>query len=230
MISAVIPNYNQGQFIESAIRSLLEQTHPVDEIIVVDDGSTDKSVEIIESLQNKNLSIYLIRHPKNKGLPATRNTGIKAAKGNIIALLDADDWYYRNKIKESVKILDKYPFVGVVYSDYDVFNESHPNTYSREYKISFSVPIFRQSCIISTNSVVRKDLFVKSGYYDENIKVAEDYDLWCRSLQHYLAYHIPEPLFGYRVHAKSITSSQTRQVIENTNMIRAKYGFSKKTT
>lgn len=221
MISVIVTNYNHGEFVIDAYKSLLKQTLKPDEIIIVDDCSTDSSVEVIKNfLSSKKLDIEtrLILRDKNGGSAAARNEGIQNAQGDIIALLDGDDIYYKDKLEKSVAILRQYPLVGMVYSDYDGWDFDNKKL-EREYKPAYDQRILRQTCVANTNSVFRKATFERAGLFNEEIRGGEDYEMWIRLSQFFILYHIPESLFAYRMHGKNMTILNRDQVIANTNRI-----------
>jgi glycosyltransferase involved in cell wall biosynthesis len=214
----VITNYNYSQFIHDAIVSALNQKPLIDELVIVDDKSTDNSVVLIEkllsNLPQNNLKIKFLVHDVNKGLPSSRNTGITNSSGDIIGFLDADDIYYNNKMDMSAKIFEKYPEVSVVYSDYDV-QDLQNNTFRREFKFDYDPGLLTQTCIVSTNSVFRRRFFDEIGLYNPEVKVAEDYELYLRAFQTQYFYHLPHSLFKYRLHGKNITLTQYDQMAKN---------------
>ncbi|MDA3787608.1 MAG: glycosyltransferase family A protein, partial [Desulfobacula sp.] len=112
-ISAVIPAYNSANFLSFAINSILKQTQPVDEIIVVDDGSTDETAQVLKHFGNKIICIY--QH--NAGPSAARNKGIEYAKGDWVAFLDADDQWVSTKIEKQVRLIEKNPEIVLVAGD-----------------------------------------------------------------------------------------------------------------
>jgi glycosyltransferase involved in cell wall biosynthesis len=116
-ISAILPNYNMVELIKRAIRSLLSQTESFTEIIIVDDGSTDESVKIINSYVDKYPHIRLVKHVKNQGVIAALNTGIAHAKGDYIMLCAADDFYGDKIVEKSRRVITDYPGVGVICGD-----------------------------------------------------------------------------------------------------------------
>jgi len=115
--TAIIPNYNSASWLPKAIQSLLEQTEPFNEIVIVDDGSTDHSLALIQELTDKYPQIRLIKHDINQGVIAALNHGIEQATGDYILLGAADDWYHSDMVKESKEILDQYPGIGFVCGD-----------------------------------------------------------------------------------------------------------------
>mgnify|MGYP003630548675 FL=1 len=116
-ISVIVPAYNVEQFIEKAIVSIIQQPE-VSEILVINDGSTDKTLEIVEKLQKNDYKIKIFNHYNsiNKGRSASRNLGIKNAKENYIAFLDADDFYLENRFANDKKIFDKNKYIDGVYN------------------------------------------------------------------------------------------------------------------
>lgn len=209
MITSVITNFNQGKFIESALNSLLGQIMLPSEIIVVDDKSTDNSVELIEKCIGKYtgpIPIHFVKRETNGKPGGARNSAIKIAKGDIITFLDIDDYYYKDKIQKSVEVLEKNPEVGLVYSDYDKMDLRSGKT-MREFKHPYDFALLWQTCIVSTNSVIRAEVFKEGvvGLFNEKYLVAEDYEMWLRIARKYILWHIPEPLFMYRLHGENLT-------------------------
>ena len=115
-ISVLIPNYNQGRFFAAALGSILKQTLSPTEIVVVDDKSTDDSVKIIDTelkskqavLVEKEISVKFIKRETNGGLATCRNTGLQEITSEFVALLDCDDFYYPDKIKKSIEVLERF--------------------------------------------------------------------------------------------------------------------------
>lgn len=116
-MSAVLPNFNSVEFLPKSIRSLLDQTEPFAEIIIVDDGSTDNSVDVIESFMKDHPHIRLLQHEKNQGVNPALNTGIRHATGDYILLCAADDWYDPHMVARAQEAARRYPRVGVICGD-----------------------------------------------------------------------------------------------------------------
>lgn len=140
VISAIVPNYNSSSCLPTAIRSLTDQSEAFDEIIIVDDGSTDNSLVVIEQLMSQHQSIRLVRHERNQGVAAALNTGIRHAKGDYILLAAADDTYGQDMVKKAKEALKQHHNVGVICGNaiverYDLNKPFHrtlpyqPNTY-----------------------------------------------------------------------------------------------------
>jgi glycosyltransferase involved in cell wall biosynthesis len=207
--TVIIPNYNQGKFIHTALQSLENQTIKPDEVIIVDDKSTDNSVElIIKALKNFKINHRFLQREVNGYPAACRNTALKTInpETDIVFFLDADDWYEPTKIEKTLVVFAGYPDVGLVYSNYFMIDNNGQRRY--EPKFSYNMNYLWQQCIVSTNSAVRRQVLETVGLFDERKDykgVFEDYNLWLRISKKFLMYHIAEPLFTYRVHGENIT-------------------------
>lgn len=205
LVSLVITTYNEERFIEKAIKSAANQTlNQLDyEILVVDDGGTDNTDKIIENLKKQ----YPIRYMKKKngGTASARNFGVQNSYGDFIAFLDGDDVYLPDKLKSSLDYFEKGENIGIVYSDYI---EQYPDRSQLRLKQNFNPNALFSSCIISTNSMVRRAALDRVGGIDETFKYVEDYDLWCRIVMSgFFALRVPKPLFIYNSHPNSKTNS-----------------------
>lgn len=203
-VSVVIPCYNQGEFILDAISSVQSCSELVWEAIVVNDGSTDPMTQkVLTYLKD---SGYQVVEQSNQGLAQARNKGIELAKGRYILPLDADNKIRGDYITKAIDILDRYPDVGVVYGDAELFGDK---TGVR------SVPDFDLNRILRGNyidacAVFRKVVWQECGGYDPKIPKKlgyEDWDLWLSAAETgWKFYHIPEVLFDYRVRSDSMVS------------------------
>jgi glycosyltransferase involved in cell wall biosynthesis len=215
-VSVVIPNYNNGRFIQEALFSVSSENYANKQAIIIDDCSTDDSWSTIcrllqlkaDSPSNKLLSssyrglaVLTYRKGTNEGPAAARNTGIKQLWNNTDAylFLDADDIILEGKIRKSVEVFTEDPtHIGVVYSDYLTQNIITGVTLP-EFKQPFSFKELTKDCILSVTSLVSKTALDKCGLFDESFRVAEDYDLWLRISTKFVITHIPEILWIYRV-------------------------------
>ncbi|MEJ2053175.1 MAG: glycosyltransferase family A protein [Calditrichaceae bacterium] len=183
-ISVIIPVFNRPQLIKRAIDSVLNQSRKADEIIVVNDGSTDNTKEVITEYKN---AVCLIDQ-ENMGVSAARNTGIRSAKYEWLAFLDSDDEWHRDKLLKAEEFHEKNPEYGIFQSDEIWFrNGRRVNPRIKHQKIGGW--IYKQSlplCIVSPSAVViNKDIFEDAGLFDEEFIVCEDYDLWLRITRKY---------------------------------------------
>jgi len=203
-VSVIIPTYNCAKYICEAVDSVLAQTYNDFEIVVVDDGSTDDTKDILQRYNGRIRYIY----QSNKGVSAARNLGLREAKGKYIAFLDADDIWLPEKLECQTKLLEENPDTVMVFSDIEMFSEntlirfsmSRSNNYQpygslkwrilqKEFNdgtlikgITFGDLVLDNSILPAT--VVLKRICLDSiGYFDEGLPIAEDYDLWLRISQ-----------------------------------------------
>jgi glycosyltransferase involved in cell wall biosynthesis len=202
LVSVIIPTLNRAKYLRQCIESALSQDYPNLEVIVVDNGSTDNTPEILASFGNK---IRRLKEEK-RGISAARNKGLRAAQGEFIAFLDSDDFYLPGKISLSArKLLGDYS-IALVSTDYVLVDsegrrirtviKDHPQP--SEFLWTFLEDFF---CLRPSTTLLRKKCLEKSGYFDETAVSAEDNDMWFRILKAgYHFGHIPEPLTAYREH------------------------------
>ena len=193
-ISVIIPTFNREKFICRAIDSVKEQSYIVDEIIVVDNNSTDKTIEIIK---NKYKDILVLIENK-KGVSYARNYGILKSKNDWVAFLDSDDEWFKNKIKEQVifikKNIEKIKLVHC--NEIWLRNNIHLNQKKKHKKKGgYIFEDCLDACKISPSSVlINKKLFLKYGGFDSSFQVCEDYELWLRLTSKEEVGYIEEPL------------------------------------
>ena len=209
-VSVIIPCYNHGQFIEEAINSVVNQTYENIEIICIDDGSSDNSIEIIQNILKSTPNIKLIKQ-ENQGVVKARNTAISASNGDYILPLDADDKIAPTYIEKAVDILDKFPEIGIVYCNAEYFGNK-----TGKWKL----PDFDKNEIIFANQIFSCALFRKldfdnAGKYKEYMnKGLEDWDLWLSFIENGLkVYKIDETLFFYR-----LQNQESRTDLANSNL------------
>ncbi|XPF96129.1 glycosyltransferase family 2 protein [Colwellia sp. RE-S-Sl-9] len=190
-LSAVIPLFNKSQYIKRAIESILNQNHPVDEIIIVDDGSTDNSVEIVNSIKSNKLKII---SQKNQGVSSARNNGIKNASNEYVLLIDADDIWLPHFTTEIIKLIKAYPTAGMFATAYSFikFKKITPANLRFVPKDSGLIQNYFLSCIkadlpVTASSVaIKKEAFYQVGGFIQGMAMGEDQLLWSR-----IAYKYP---------------------------------------
>ena len=206
-VSVIIPTYQRPKFLRLALESVLVQTFPHFEVIVVDDASRDRTPEIVKEF-NDNRVRYLA-HEINKGGSAARNTGISHARGKYIAFLDDDDEWLPEKLRLQIDVLEKSrPEVGGVYTGCTKINRdngkvvSHKTPTQRGHMFS---RLLIKNCISSTSSILlKKECFERVGLFDESLPSFQDYDLCLRISREFQFEAIPEQLFIYHIHEKKI--------------------------
>lgn len=194
--SVIIPLYNKENYIENALKSILNQTFTDYEIIIVNDCSTDNSIAKIESYLSE--KITLIHHEKNKGLSATRNTGVKNAKADYITYLDADDLWKPTFLTTIYRLITNFPEAKIFGTNYEEvyghkilkpFNNSDTLANDFEGIIDFFKINIKQGIYNHGSVCFHKAVFEKVGYYDETINFSEDIDFNIRANSHFkLAY------------------------------------------
>ncbi len=205
VISIIIPCYNQGQYLEEALKSALGFIDKYYcEIIIVNDGSTDsETLAILNELSENGCSII---NQVNKGLGAARNAGIKAAKGKYILPLDSDNKIRPEYISEGIKLLDENPELDVVYGNAEYFGEKAGVWESGEFNLQrLMIENYIDAC-----AVYRKSTWEKLGGYDEKMPVMgyEDWDFWLRiAFQNGKFKYVNKVLFDYRYSSKSMIRS-----------------------
>lgn len=181
-VSAVIPVYNRAGIIPRAIRSVLAQTFEDWELVVVDDGSTDATCEVVSAFRDDR--IRLVRHPQNEGQAGARNTGIQKARGKYVALLDSDDEWLPGKLAGDVRAFETGgEAVGLVYCGKRLLGPGGelllvrmPTIHGRIYQ-----NLLAWDCIGSCSRVtIRKSILDRVGGFDQSLRCYEDWDLWLR--------------------------------------------------
>ena len=203
-VSIIIPCYNHGHYIKEAIESVeLCKDTQLYEIIIINDGSTDQfTIEILKQLANEG---YHIINQTNKGLGATRNNGIKEAKGEYILPLDSDNKIRPAYIYEGVKVLDEHPDITVVYGDAEYFGEKTGIHVVGEFNLQkMMVENHIDAC-----ALYRKSVWKEVGGYDERMVMGlEDWDLWLNmAFKNYKFHYIDQVLFDYRIVGNSMLRS-----------------------
>ena len=192
-VSVIIPTYNRAWVLKEAIDSVLAQDFKDFELIVVDDGSTDNTPQILDSYHQ---DLVVVRQP-NRGVSAARNRGIAAAGGGLIAFLDSDDLWLPRKLSSQVVFFNSNP-EAVINQTEEIWirNGVRVNPKTRHHKPSGM--IFEQSlalCLVSPSAVMMKrSLFDEVGLFDEDLPACEDYDLWLRISWRYPVHLIETPL------------------------------------
>ena len=212
LVSVILPTYNgatrgNGEYLRQALESVLNQSHENFELIIINDGSTDNTENLIKSYRDKRI-IYL-KNESNKGLGATRNRGLRIVKGDYICFLDDDDLYYENRINTQLnKMLEDNSDVSIC--GVDIIDEKGKIIRS-SIKKNFIVPIL-DICLINihiypSSLMISRNLFNRIGYFKEYICGVEDYDYIIRIALNYNIYYQGNALFAYRLHSQNMTKN-----------------------
>ena len=228
-VSVIVPAYNVSKYIPEALASLEKQTFSDFEVLVVDDGSTDDTVAVVQKFCQRDNRFSLLQKP-NGGLSSARNYGIRHAKGEYIALLDGDDIYHRDKIATHVARLYDKPDVGVVYSaSQTIRDDGKPTFISLSGKPVHSNPLLALLCKNfvghGSNAVFRRCLIDEVGGFDENLRSWEDVDLWLRiaAMQKWRFFREKRVLCYYRVRPSGLSFNLVQMRNSGTIVIETAY-------
>ena len=222
-VSVVMPNYNCEKYIWEAIESILNQSFTDFEFIIIDDGSTDSSWEIIQGYASRDERIVAVKNEENLGVTKTRNKLLKLVKTEYVAMSDSDDiaeieWLKRiyTKISSDEKLWVVWTNFNIIDSKSVVTGERifpHTNEECKE-SIWYRNPFWQNTVIIKMNTI--KDVWD----YDESYKNTEDLNLWVRIWSKYDFYNIQEKLVKYRIHWENTILKQQKLMIQNTLKVR----------
>ena len=229
LVSICIPAYNADKFISKALSSVREQTFPDWELIVTEDGSEDNTEELVNDFACEiQQHVHYQRHENNQGLPATRNSGIKKAKGKFIALLDADDYWTPNHL-ESIVSLFKRDNAEIVHSGSILFDEESGRELSiraptPEQINKFPLSLYNHNYIIQPSSaVIDRNVFNRIQYFDINFKICDDLDFWFRAARSgYRILYTDQQTCYYRKHSSAL-SSRSRDLVEEVALVYKKH-------
>ncbi len=191
-ISVIIPTYNRAHLLARAVRSVLNQSLSAQEIIVVDDGSTDNTAEVMT--QQFPQCVYI--QQSNKGVSAARNRGIDAAEGEWLAFLDSDDEWLENKLQRQHDVLQQHPNIKICHTEEIwIRNGKRVNQMKKHAKSGGSIFLnCLPLCVISPSSVIiHRSLFDEIGNFDEQLPACEDYDLWLRICANHEVAFVEQP-------------------------------------
>jgi glycosyltransferase involved in cell wall biosynthesis len=216
LCSVIIPAYNVADYLCEAVDSALAQTYRPCEVVVVDDGSTDATSELLARYGE---AIVTVRQ-ENRGLAGARNTGVRIARGEMIGLLDADDVWEPQRLARCMEILTARPEVGIVTTDAYLLRERE-RTSARFYG-DYNLPDFPEPGeqldeiarrnFLWVSAVFRRSLLDDAGMFDERLRRSEDYDFWIRCLLHGArAALVREPLGWYRRRGDSLSADGVAQ-------------------
>lgn len=210
LVSIVMPAYNQALFLEEALNSILQQSYPHLEIILVDDGSTDDTPAICQAFKKKDQRLHSIRQ-ENRGPSAARNRAIAQAKGEYICLLDADDRMEEKKLECQLDVLIQHPSIDLVYTALFIMDQTgnrigeiRSQPYPPE---DFLALMFFRNLIPNPNTIMAKRACLASHPYNEHFKHAEDYELMLRLAHHYRFEYLDSPLTSYRRHLTNLSNN-----------------------
>jgi len=202
LVSIVVPAFNAERYIDETVRSLLAQTYPNIEILLLDDGSTDQTWSLLQRYSSK---CYVETHP-NMGQAATLNKGWARARGEIIGYLSADDLLMPQAVEVAVAELRKMPEIALVYPDYQLMDEaSRLLSIVQAPDYSYDEVVLHGQCPVGPGALFRRTLFERAGGWDTGLRQIPDYEFWLRTGLFGDMVHIKHVLAAFRVHESSQT-------------------------
>ena len=211
-ISLIMTVYNRPHYLKDAIESVLTQTRKDFQLLILDDGSTDNSLDIAHHYASIDNRIQLIKRPHTGRAPS-----LKAAhthcQGTYIGWIDSDDLLTPTTLSETANILDTQPKIGLVYTDYLII-DAHSNVKGIGQRCS--IPYSKSRLLIDFMNfhfrLYRRDIYDKAGGIDETMEMAEDYDLCLRISEITSIKHLEKPLYYYRIHSENLSHKQIEQI------------------
>jgi glycosyltransferase involved in cell wall biosynthesis len=194
MFTIIIPTYNRKSFLKKAVDSVLNQTFPDFELIIVDDGSTDGTKEMISDYKDIRIK-YL--YQENKGPSSARNKAINQSKGKYICPLDSDDWWHKDKLRIHVEHFNSYPEYKIFHTQ-EIWYRNGELLHQKKKHAKPSGSIFPHClplcCVSISTAVIHKSVFDEIGLFDETLPACEDYDFWLRVSLKHPVFLIDQPL------------------------------------
>lgn len=219
-VTVLMPVYNGEQHLDEAIESILVQTFTDFEFLIVNDGSTDRSAEVIGAFRDPR--IRLVHNETNRGLIATLNRGLELATGEFVCRMDQDDISLPERIACQVAFMESHPDIAVCGSWIRKFGVGKTKVcrYHGDPKLLHCGLLFGP-ILAHPTVMLRRKLFVDNGlYYDEAYQQAEDYELWVRAAQQFQLGNVPAVLLEYRLHASQISSVFNAQQLDTAGRVR----------
>lgn len=223
LVSVLIPCYNCEQYVKEAVMSIMKQSYANLEILVINDGSTDNTGNILKELAEEDTRIVYIKNEKNLKLIATLNKGLDRCKGKYIARMDADDISVPTRIEKQVDFLEKHPNIGIVGADIEFFKEDKKlSIWRMETKDKYiRTGLLFGSCFAHPVVMMRTSILREHHlYYNDDYPHAEDYKLWCDIAQCTKLANIPEVLLYYRVNENQVSNIYNQKQKETAHRIK----------
>ncbi|MCP4399817.1 MAG: glycosyltransferase family 2 protein [bacterium] len=196
-VSVIIPTYNRADFLKEAIASVLAQSYQDFELLIVDDGSTDRTHHVVDSYAGR--VKYLFQ--ENRGVSSARNLGIRSSRGEFITLLDSDDCWLPQKLERQIEVMETEVELRLCHTEEIWIRRGVRVNQKKKHRKhgGYIFPNCLPLCVISPSSVmIRRMLFDEIGFFDETLPACEDYDLWLRICCRYPVHFIDTPLLVKR--------------------------------
>lgn len=220
LVTIITPTYNREGFIGQSINSVLSQTYPNFELLIIDDGSTDRTQEVVAPyLADGRVRFF---SQENQGQSVARDRGLYEAKGGFVCFLDSDNAWFPDKLEKSLQVFEENPSVDIVYGDYMVIDaEGRELGVNRMKRYSGRItPMLIHDNFVSMNTTMtRRRCFEEMGGFESNDRLAEDYGLWLRFSTQYTFHYLPAVLGFYRVMEDQISTDKESRFKANEQLI-----------
>jgi len=223
LVSVLMPVYNAAEFIAVSLQSIIEQDYDQLEIIIVDDGSTDQSIDVIQSFFDQR--IVVVKNPENMGLAASLNKAITIATGAFLARMDADDIAHPSRISRQVNFMLDHPDVDILGTSMQYFGESRFLNHFPSTHDACKSYLMLNVCFGHPTVMFRHHIFDSpENFYNRDFRqYGEEYDLWCRLVDRFRYHNIQEVLLYYRTYPQEVKSAAESKRIKNSLEIRRNY-------
>jgi CMP-N-acetylneuraminic acid synthetase len=215
LVTVYITNHNYGRFLAQAIESVFAQTMTEFELLVIDDGSTDDSRSVIERYSGD--PRVRVIYQERRGISVSNNVALQHGRGQYILRLDADDWLAPDALRQLAAALDESPDVALVFPDY-YWVDIDGHILSRERRHDFSTVTMLDQPAHGACTMVRREVLLEAGGYDEEFNCQDGYDLWLKVIGRYRVANVNQPLFHYRQHGTNGTRSEDRLLLTRAAM------------
>ena len=237
LVPVITPAFNRVEYITEAVESVLCQSYPCIEFIVIDDGSSDGTFEILQKYEaDKKLELLSHTNRENKGQSSALNLGLKAAKGEYIVILDSDDYLHEDKIRDQVAYLEAHPEVGMVYGQAMAVSENGQHLFPLppdSHKETGDPNDLLLDCYMALpgGAMVRSKVFQQAGFFEERFRAGQDHDMVLRIAEIAPYTFLRGTVFFYRKHGESISKTglerRWRAGFEILNRAKSRYPYRK---
>ncbi len=228
LVSVIIPVFNGLPFLKEAIDSVMAQTYKKFELIVINDGSTDGTQALLDKFQKKLGKKMIVIKQKNQGQVIAKNRGIKKAKGELIAFLDSDDLWKREKLESQVNVFKEYKSLGLCYTEAVLIDGKSTVIGYRSANSSYTGKCFERliekNQITASSVMIKRECLKRIGIFDETLRTCENWDMWLRISLFFEIQYISQPLTYYRIHENHM-SSNISKMMEGKIKVLKKYSF-----
>lgn len=211
LVSVIMPCYNSADFLQEAVESILHQTYCNLELIIIDDCSTDNSLSLIEKLAKRDCRVKIIRNEKNKGISYSRNQGIINSEGKYLALMDADDIAYPDRLKNQIEYLEKHVMIDAVTGYHDLIdmcgNLKKNDTRLREYSSEeVRIKLIFECVVADSSATFRKSVIEENKIcFPEDFEAVGSYKFWCELALCGNIVVLPRKFYQYRINENGLT-------------------------